>query len=259
MFFKDTNISTNITAATPERVFALCQCVEEKKNVSDSSLRKMLEPDYAKNSNYYSAIRDAAIELDLIDYNDYISLKVEPDVIKNIEAMRNYINSNISNISHGAFYAITKTYFSLGEKIFGEIKNMSGAAAIISNVSNVTVNDVAMRAWRFWASFLGFGYLDSMLIIPNAAVFIKDLIDASSIKKKEYISMNDFFAEISPSISIIVDVNKRNLNYGATAGILTLEQLGILEMTEILDHDVWNIADIDIKRRPIITNIKVKK
>ena len=71
--------------------------------------------------------------------------------------------------------------------------------------------------------------------------------------------MNDFFAEISPSISIIVDVNKRNLNYGATAGILTLEQLGILEMTEILDHDVWNIADIDIKRRPIITNIKVKK
>ena len=136
---------------------------------------------------------------------------------------------------------------------------MSGAAAIISNVSNVTVNDVAMRAWRFWASFLGFGYLDSMLIIPNAAVFIKDLIDASSIKKKEYISMNDFFAEISPSISIIVDVNKRNLNYGATAGLLTLEQLGILEMTEILDHDVWNIADIDIKRRPIITNIKVKK
>ena len=88
---------------------------------------------------------------------------------------------------------------------------------------------------------------------------VKDLIDASSIKKKEYISMNDFFAEISPSISIIVDVNKRNLNYGATAGILTLEQLGILEMTEILDHDVWNIADIDIKRRPIITNIKVKK
>ena len=72
MFFKDTNISTNITAATPERVFALCKCVEEKKNVSDSSLRKMLEPDYAKNSNYYSAIRDAAIELDLIDYNDYI-------------------------------------------------------------------------------------------------------------------------------------------------------------------------------------------
>ena len=259
MFFKDTNISTNITGATPERVYALCKCVESKKSVSDSDLRKMLEPDYAPPSNYYSLIRDVALDLDLIENNDFISLKVDSSVIKSIDEMRKFINNNMDKYRRGMFYAITSAYYNMGISLFKEFKNVTTASATLSNITGMTITDVAMRAWRFWASFLGFGYLDSMLIIPNAAVFMRDLIIGQNIRKKELLSADEFFSSMGPALRIIVDSSKRTLNYGATAALLTLEQMNVIETTEILDHDVWNLEKIDSSRSQIITNVKVKK
>lgn len=259
MFFKDTSVSTNITAATPERVFALCKCVERKKSISEAELRSMLEPDYAKHSNYYPTIRDVALDLGLIDKNDFISLKVDPIQIKTIEDMRRFINSNMDKYRLGMFYAITAAYYKLGQSLFKEVKNVSNAAAMLSSITGITVTVEAMRAWRFWAAFLGFGYLDSMLIIPNAAVFIKDLMYSNELKKREYISVDEFFDAIYPAAKIIIENSTRSLNYGATSGLLTLEQMRIIETTAILDHDVWNIEKIDPNRNAIITNIKIRK
>lgn len=259
MFFKDANISTNITGATPERVYKLCKCVESRKNISDTELRGMLEPEYAKNSNYYSMIRDVALELDLIDSNDFISLKVDSSTIKNIEEMRKFINNNMDKYRHGMFYAITSAYYNLGTFLFKEVSSVSTASTLFSNVTGMSITDYAMRAWRFWASFLGLGYLDSMLIIPNGAVFIRDLIIGQNIRKNEFLSADDFFASLGPALQIIVDCSKRTLNYGATAALLTLEQMNVIEMKEILDYDVWNLERIDPSRSTIITNIKVKK
>lgn len=259
MFFKDTNINTNITGATPERVYALCKCVERKKFISNSDLRSMLEPDYAQHSNYYTMIRDVALDLDLIENNDFISLKVDSSVLKSIEEMRKFINNNMDKYRYGMFYAITSAYYDMGTSLFREAKNVTGASALLSNKTNMKITDVAMRAWRFWASFLGFGYLDSMLIIPNAAVFIRDLIIGQNIRKKELLSADEFFASMEPALRIIVDSSTRTLNYGVTSALLTLEQMNVIETTEILDHDVWNLEKIDPSRSQIITNIKVKK
>lgn len=259
MFFKDTNISTNITAATPERVYALCKCIERKKSISNSDLRSLLEPDYAHHSNYYTMIRDVALDLGLIENNDFISLKVDSSVIKSIEEMRKYINNNMDQYRHGMFYAITSAYYNMGTSLFREVKNVATLSAKLSNITGMTITDVAMRAWRFWASFLGFGYLDSMLIIPNATVFMRDLIIGQNIRKKEFLSADEFFSSMEPALKIIVDSSKRTLNYGTTSALLTLVQMNVIEITEILDHDVWNLEKIDPNRSQIITHIKVKK
>ena len=87
----------------------------------------------------------------------------------------------------------------------------------------------------------------------------KHATSSYELKKREYISAEDFFEAIYPAAKIIIDNSTRSLNYGATSGLLTLEQMQIIETTAILDHDVWNIEKIDPNRNAIITNIKIRK
>lgn len=42
---------------------------------------------------------------------------------------------------------------------------------MFSEMTGVPVDAVAMRAWRFWASFLGFGYFTRNVRNSNANVF----------------------------------------------------------------------------------------
>ena len=52
-----------------------------------------------------------------------------------------------------------------------------------------------MRAWRFWVSFLGVGYLmgdNRSLFLPNAADFIWDLIESANFDKNVWIPMSSF-------------------------------------------------------------------
>lgn len=71
-------------------------------------------------------------------------------------------------------------------------------------VEGKVTDAVAMRAWRFWASFLGFGYLQDMFIIPNACVFLEDVILSADLEKKKMYTVSEFVNAISPMANIII-------------------------------------------------------
>ena len=233
-----------VTPAIPERIFALCKIVE-KNPISSADLKEKMEPDYLENGSvYFNDYRKAAEELGLIAISDdLVSLAVNPKVIKTITSMRIYINATLEKYNTGQFYQVTNAYFEKGSDIFKEDKNIANLSPLFSEMTGMPVDAMAMRAWRFWASFLGFGYLQDMFIIPNANVFLSDVIVSSELEKKRLYSVTEFVNAITPMANIVIsDISSKKFSYGVSNGLRALKDAGRIKMEHIHDQeDMWTL------------------
>lgn len=237
-------IDSNDTTAIPERVFALCKIVE-KDSISEDELREKMEPKYLENkTKYFSYYKNAAEELGLITVSDKIvSLAVDEKVIKSPDNMRSYINSKLELLNDGHFYALTNAYFEIGKEIFKKEKNIANLGPMFSEMTGKPIDAYAMRAWRFWASYLGFGYLQDMFLIPNANVFLWDVIWNSGLKKGTMYSISDFIKLITPMASIVIsNPLDKKFNYGVSSGLRALHDSKKIKIDHILDQkDTWTL------------------
>ncbi len=253
-----------VTPAIPERVYALCKIVE-KKAIAQSELKEKMEPSYLNQStSYFSDYKNAAEELKLISISDnMVSLAVELSVIETTASMRRYINGILEEFHAGQFYQVTKAFFELNASVLSGEKNIAEMAPLISQKINRPVDAMAMRAWRFWASFLGFGYMQDMFMLPNADIFLRDTIDNAKFEKGRRYSFGEFISRISQFSSIVINLDpaNRQLNYGVSNGLRTLHDEGIIKMEHILDQeDIWNLYPL--KAHTIsntVTNITICK
>ena len=222
-----------VTPAIPERVYVLCKIVE-KGPISSSELKEKMEPaelNADTSTAYFPDYRTAAEELGLIITSDnMISLAVDPSVIESRQTMRKYVNGVLRKFSDGQFYQVTHAYYMLGADALKTEKNLSNLGPVMSELTGQKVDAMAMRAWRFWVSYLGLGYLQEMFMI-------------------------------SPYCGIIMDENQKNhrLSYGMSNGLRTLHDAGILKMEHFLDQkDIWTLYPL--KAHPIrdtVTNITI--
>ena len=250
-----------VTPAIPERVYALCKIVE-KGPITASEIKEKMEPDFLGNkSSYFNDYRNAAEELGLISISDdLVSLAVDDKVVKSTDNMRKYINQQLEKFNAGQFYLVTNAFFEKGSDIFKEDKNIANLGPMFSEMTGLRVDAMAMRAWRFWASFLGFGYLQDMFIIPNANVFLKDIILESNIEKNKMYSISEFVDILSPKANIIFsDLSNKKFNYGVSNGLRALQDSGFLKMEHILDQkDIWALYPMKAySNDSIITNITI--
>lgn len=253
-----------VTPAIPERVYALCKIVE-KRPISQSELKEKMEPDFLnQSSSYFSDYKNAAEELKLISISDnMVSLAVEPSVIKTTASMRQYINGMLEEFHSGQFYQVTKAYFELNSNVLSGEKNVATLAPMISQKINRPVDAMAMRAWRFWVSYLGFGYMQDMFMIPNADTFLRDTINNAGFEKGRRYSFGEFISRILPFSKVVIDAapTNRQLNYGVSNGLRTLHDAGIIKLEHILDQeDIWNLYPL--KAHVIsgtVTNITICK
>ncbi len=225
----------------------MCKIVE-KGAISYGDLKDKMEPEFLGNGSvYFNDYKNAAEELGLISISDdIISLAVDSKIVKTIENMRAYINTKLEMYNSGQFYLVTNSYFEKGKDIFKEDKNIANLGPLFSDLAGVPVDAVAMRAWRFWASFLGFGYLQDMFIIPNTNVFLWDVISSSKLEKKKKYSVSEFVNAITPMANIIItDISSKSFNYGISNGLRALQDSGKLKMEHILDQkDMWSLSPL---------------
>ena len=234
-----------VTPAIPERVYTLCK-IAEKRPISLSDLKEKMEPDFLnQNSTYFGDYRTAAEELNLITISDnMVSVTVEPSVLKSPANMRQYINGMLEEFQAGQFYQVTKAYFELNSNVLHGEKNIANLAPLLSQKTNRPVDAMAMRAWRFWISYLGFGYLQDMFIIPNADVFLRDVIKFVGFENNRRYSFGEFISRILPFAKIVIDSNpiNRQINYGVSNGLRSLHDAGVIKLEHILDQeDIWNL------------------
>jgi len=254
-----------VTPAIPERVYALCKIVE-KKPITNSALKDRMEPDYLGNGGtpYYGDYRSAAEELGLITISDdLISLGVEPKVLNSIDDMRAYINMKLEAFNQGQFYAVTRVFFDMGKEVLNGEKNVADMGPMFSQKTGRPVDAMAMRAWRFWVSFLGFGYLQDMFFIPNTNTFLRDIISRSALEKDKRYSITEFVEAIRPYCNIVIDPDptNRKFSYGVSNGLRTLHDAEFIKMEHIMDQkDLWNLYPMNAHPlKPTVTNITICK
>ena len=251
-----------VTPAIPERVFTLCKVIENKPMAS-SEVKEKMEPSYlGQTTSYYNDYRNAAEELELITITDNVmSLAVDSSVIKSMDSMRFYVNGQLTRFREGQFYKVTKAYYSMGKNILYGENNVANMALNMTALTGISVDSMAMRAWRFWASYLGFGYLQDMFVIPNADVFLLDVIHRAGFDKNYRYSISEFLRKMKPHADIIIDSEDGNktFSFGVSNGLRTLQDAGYIKMEHIMDQeDTWNLYHIDaLSANEIVTNITV--
>lgn len=253
-----------VTTAIPERIYTLCKVVE-KKAMATSEVKEKMEPAYLnQKSSYYNDYRNAAEELQLITITDNVlSLGVDTSVLKSMDTMRFYINGQLNQFREGQFYKVTKAYYDMGESILHGEQNVANMAMMMEQKTGIPVDSMAMRAWRFWAAYLGFGYLQGMFVIPNADTFLQDVIKRAGFDKNRRYSIAEFLEKLRPHADIIIDPadGSKTFNFGVSNGLRTLQDAGYISMEHIMDQeDTWNLYHIDaLSVNETVTNITVMK
>ena len=230
------------TSAIPERVYSLCQAVKSR-SMLESDLRELLEPSgLGGTTKYFGTVRDAAKQLGLISIKEgNISLAVESKYVYSYDSMREYIICNIDAISDGLFFKVSQEYISMNEQVF-RYKGVSEAALVehMSKMIGFPVYEDDMRAWRFWAKYLGLGNLHDMLLLPNMYQYLKAVLVVIKMKKGEEYTFSDFISAIKPYTEIglaDLDSNKK-INLAMSSGLRALHDEGIIQLYKHYEAEV---------------------
>lgn len=258
------------TTAIPERVYALCRMLM-KGPVSEELARIKFEPvNVSGTTPYFGSVKVAAEQLGLIVYAEdekLMRLNVDLTVLDKMSSFRTYVNKNIESVAAGQFYRTTKVWMTSSDKLFHIAKDdqsVSKMTKYLNSIdSSLSIDEDAMRAWRFWSSFLGFGYLHDMFFLPNAAVFVRDaMINAQMEVDHEY-TVSSFIEKLHPYINICInpeDQQERKLNMALSNALRTLNDLGDIELKYVNDRqDEWHMSSIPLHAfGSFITDIKYK-
>lgn len=242
------------TSAIPERVYVLCKAVSGK-SLNENELKNYLEPQHlGRKTIYFGTVRTAAEQLQLISTKENtITLAVDKDVIKTMDNMRHHVNMKLEMLSDGLFYKVTQGYLDMGTEVLDHNSVSKMSDLIGKNIGEKVIED-DMRAWRFWMSFLGFGYMhDSQvgaagILLPNTSTYLRDIIDNLKIMKKTEYTINEFISTIQPYANIALNkaVETKTFNFGFSNAIRTLHDLGVIKAEHRLDaQEIWSLHPFD--------------
>ena len=253
------------TEAIPERVLSLCQLLA-KGSMQEDEVRKCVEPVSMNQgrSTYFKKVYDAANQLGLVGENDdtkELSLLVEKNIVGSHVDLKKYIVKHIEKLIFGQFYKTTQLYIEKSEELFAVDKELQNISKLADKLNEMYMNENGdelklrnenMLAWRFWATYLGFGYLHGMFFLPNVAMYLKTCIECSSIEPDRVYTMSEFVHELHPYINICISSfreEKRTLNMALSNGFRTLHDLGIIELKYENDRqDEWNLTSMELHK-----------
>ena len=235
-------IGNMVTEAIPARVFALYKIVESKKDISRSELRGFMEPkEIYEGTSYFSAIMKAAEELQLVENKDnVVSLSDEVERLKTIEDFRRYVISILPDLSDGQFWKCTNIIVNMNEKIYEYNAISDNMLKYISKQLGETIKAPMIRGWRFWSQFLGFGLMNDMVFLPNAYVYVKDVLRLMNLEKKQEYSMSDFMARFMQygRIMLPASTSEKNLNIAMSSALRELHDNGEIVLKSGSDQEM---------------------
>ena len=172
---------------TPERVISVCRLIAHKSMTRDEVRRAMTlgSNDEKELDQINKSVNVALEELSIIKAQaDNLVLAVDPDVIASPATFRRYVSSRVFAAKDTTFHMFTKWLISQNERIFS-LKSWEGMAKTCgSEVKELSaLNENAVLGWRFWAAFLGLGYLSGTMIIPNMKLRLEDILATTYTEK----------------------------------------------------------------------------
>ena len=256
----DNNVRTE---AIPERVLELCKIICAK-SMPEADVKELLEPQSLPSaSNYFTIVRDAAIELKLIE-KDGTTLQFvgEKSNIKSLDAFRFYCNSVVWKNENTFFYKIGEAFLSSNDRWFGEnITSIKVLSEVRERVSKSVIEQMLLGE-RFWLSFLGFGYVNEVsqkiVFLPNMYIAMKDFINMCRFEKNKEYSVREFISAIREHSKVAFDgvYDTRQLNLAASNALRQLDKNREIILKKNLDSkEKWNLYKLETQNISEITHI----
>lgn len=249
---------------TPERVLSVCRLIAHKSMTRDEVRRAMTlgVNDDKGIDQIDKSINVALGELSIIKAEaDNLVLAVDPNVLASTTAFRRYVSARVFSAKNTTFHMFTKWIISQNERIFS-LRSWEGMSATcrgeVKELSELNENSVL--GWRFWAAFLGLGYLSGTMIIPNMKLRLEDVLATTYTEKfkfNETILAQDFILWLSAKISE-VDIGDK-LPLALSAGLRTLHELGFIELKTWSDSTPIMLYRVDGDPINSFTHISVRE
>lgn len=220
---------------TPERVLSVCRLIAHESMSRDKvrSAMTLGGSDEKEVDQINKSINVALEELSLIkEEADKLVLAVDHSVIASPEKFRRYVSARVFFAKNTTFYMFTKWLIAQNDRIFS-LKSWEGLAKTCGSEIKelVALNENAVLGWRFWAMFLGIGYLSGTMIIPNMKLRLEDILLTTYTEKFKYnetILAQDFILWLSTKMPE-VEFNGR-LPLALSAGLRTLHEIGLIKL-----------------------------
>lgn len=235
---------------TPERVLSVCRLIAHKSMTREEVRMAMTlgSGDDKQIDQIDKSIRVALEELSILAYKDEcLVLAADPSVVATVSAFRRYISAKVFGLKDTTFYMFTKWLIAQNDRIF-VLKSWEGMAKTCgSEIKELsTLNENAVLGWRFWATFLGLGYLSGTMIIPNMKLRLQDILATGFSEKFKYgetISATDFIAWLGgklPEVSI-----SGELPLALSAALRTLHELDLVKLETWRDSNRIKLFYVD--------------
>ena len=249
---------------TPERVISVCRLIAHKSMTRDEvrSAMTLGSNDEKELDQINKSVNVALEELSIIKAQaDNLVLAVDPDVIASPATFRRYVSSRVFAAKDTTFHMFTKWLISQNERIFS-LKSWEGMAKTCgSEVKELSaLNENAVLGWRFWAAFLGLGYLSGTMIIPNMKLRLEDILATTYTEKFRYdetILAQDFMLWLSTKLPEVEIESK--LPLALSAGLRTLHELGLIKLEMWSDSTPIMLYYVDGDPINGFTHISVKE
>lgn len=231
--------------STPERVFAVARAVAYR-SITPAELAEAMslgKPGEAVGNEIRLSIAVASEELGLISLKDgrYV-LSAPKEAIVSPDAFRRSISGKAFVNPDSTFVRFSRWYVAQNEGILNQDSWEVKAKTAAGDVSALRgLDENAALGWRFWAAFLGLGYLDGATLLPNMATRLRDILSADfagTFSYGEAVSVTKFrlwlasrlpeadFSDVSAPWPLAV-----------SAGLRTLRDLGLIQLEARRDTD----------------------
>ena len=247
---------------TPERVLSVCRLISHKSMTRDEVRRVMTLEINDPNDQIPKSIKVALEELSIIkEEAGSLMLAVDPAVLSSPTSFRRYVSSRVFSAKDTTFFLFTKWVIAQNDRIFS-LKSWEGMAKTCgSEVKELSaLKENSSLGWRFWAAFLGLGYLSGTMIIPNMKLRLEDILATTYTEKfkfNETILAQDFMAWLSTKMPEVEIGNK--LPLALSAGLRTLHEVGLIKLETWSDSTPIMLYYVDGDPINSFTHISVKE
>lgn len=248
--------------ATPKRVLAMLKLIDFQNNkYKKEDIFNYIQPakfyDSKIDQKESSLVFRLCINEGFIRENTdkTIGINIERKYINDDISFRKYINLNLFEDGiENKFYIITEKILQSDLNLY-EYKSFK-ELPLYFRTEGISEEDIL--CWRFWASFLGYGFILNKQFVVNPYIRLKDIIEEKFINKhNKQILFKEFILELS---EYCPEINKSILNnelsIPLSMALKTLHKLNIIKLIEIKDsEDRWNLNFDDSKE--FITHIQI--
>jgi len=248
---------------TPERVYSICRIVAYKGSSSgDLQKASSLYQDASQTLPEVSASIRVAEELGIIQNADGVyNLAISADNLNTYVKFRQYVSGRVYRQKDTTFFKVTEWYLFNNEKMVKyDSWEDKAAAAVQAGIDGVKEND--MLGWRFWASFLGEGYLHARLLIPNMKVRLQDVLATQFSKTFKYdneIPAKNFLEWLQANIPEVPLLNDAPLVLGVSNGLRSLLECGLISLRAQMDAQRYRLYAIEGETFNDFSHVTVKE